>query len=89
MLCVFNMIIDFSKSDRSHSPTVIIGQAVEEVTQCKYLGTIMDSGLNFEANCEAVCKRGRQRLYCLRKRAVFNDVIMLTNFRVSVLACVY
>lgn len=57
-----DMIIDFSKSGQRHSPTVIIGQFVEEVTQYKYLATIMGFGLNFKANCEAVCPRGHQRL---------------------------
>ncbi len=37
----------------------------------KYLGTIIDSKFNFEVNYKAVCKKGHQRLFCLRKLALF------------------
>ena len=33
---------------------------------------IIDEKLNFKKNCEALCKKGHQRLYCLRKLSVFN-----------------
>lgn len=41
---------------------------VECVQSCKYLASI-DSKLNFEANCETVCKKVHQCLFCLRKES--------------------
>ena len=32
----------------------------------------MDSKLTFETNCEAVCKKGHQHLFCLRKLSRFH-----------------
>ena len=52
------MIIDFRKHTHAHEVTFIKGQTVECTQSYKYLGTIIDS--NFEANCEAVCKKGHQ-----------------------------
>lgn len=66
------MIIDFRKSTHPSEPTLIKGQTIEYVQSYKYLGTIIDEKLNFEKNCEALCKKGHQRLYCLRKLSVFN-----------------
>ena len=55
---------------------------MECVESYKYLGTIIESKLNFEANSEALCQKGHQRLYCLRKMSYFNiaDKTMLTQF---------
>lgn len=59
-----DMIIDFRKNRASNQEaTVLKGQIVECVDTYKYLGTVIDNKLNFEANCEAVCKKGRQRLF--------------------------
>lgn len=44
---------------------VIEGQMVECVGKYKYLGTIIDSKVTVEANCEAVYKKGNRRSYCL------------------------
>ncbi len=61
--------------------TVIKGQTVEYAQSYKYLGTITDSKLNFEADCEAVCKKAHQRLYCLRKLSYFHiDRTITTMF---------
>lgn len=38
----------------------------------KYLGTFNDNKLNFEANCESVCKKGHQRWFWLGKLSSFN-----------------
>ena len=77
-----DMIIHFRRNrDSNHEATVLNGQIVEYVNTYKYLGTIIDNKLNFEENCEAVCKKGRQRLFCLRKLSTFNiDRTMLTLF---------
>ncbi len=66
------MIIDFRKNVPMHTVTYIKGQTVESVQSYKYLGTIIDSKLSFEANREAVCRKGHQRLFFLRKLCKFH-----------------
>ncbi len=47
----------------------------------KYLGSIIDDKLCFESNTSLLCKKGQQRLYCLRKLVKFNvDKTLLTLF---------
>ena len=41
------------------------------MTNYKYLGTTIDNKLKFDINCEKLCKKGQQRLHCLRKLAKF------------------
>ena len=65
-----DMHIDFRKLPSAKELTSIKGQTVECVDNYKYLGTIIENKLNFETNCEAVYKKGNQRLYCLRKLIV-------------------
>ena len=75
------MIIDFRRHAHTHEVTSIKGLTVECVESYKYLGTIIDSKLNFEPNCEAVCKKGHQHLFCLRKLSYCHiDKTMLTLF---------
>lgn len=75
------MHIDFRKQATPQDPTMISGQAVECVDSYKYLGTVIDSNLSFKDNCEIVCKKGHQRLSCLRKLARSNiDPNMLSLF---------
>lgn len=53
-------IIDFSSHPLTH--------AVPSIKPShKDLGTIIVSKLNFEANCDAMCKQGLRRLLCLEK----------------------
>ncbi len=76
-----NMLIDFRKLPQAQEVTTIKGQTVECVQTYKYLGMIIDSKLTFEANCEAVYKKGNQRLFCLRKLSSFHiDRTLLTLF---------
>jgi len=66
------MLIDFrKKKNYTQEITSINGQTVECVTSYKYLGIIIDHKLTFERNCEVVCKKGHQRLSCLRKLSKF------------------
>ncbi len=55
---------------------MIIKQALMElvlrVLNSKYLGTVLDNKLSFSPNTEVLCKRGLQRLYCLRKQRSLN-----------------
>ena len=62
------MYVDFRKLPRAKEPTSINGQIVEVDHNYNYLGTIIDSKLSFEANCEAVYKKANQRLHCLRQQ---------------------
>ncbi len=51
------------------------------VDSYRYLGTIIESQLTFEKNCENVCKKGHQRLFCLRKLSRFHiDKTMMILF---------
>jgi len=76
-----DMIIDFRTRTVDHVTTIIKGQTVEQVESFKYLGTIIDLKLSFESNCDMVCKKGHQRLRCLRKLAKFHiDRRMLSLF---------
>lgn len=76
-----DMVIDFRRNVNTHEVTTIKGQAVECVQSYKYLGTIIDSKLSFEGNCEAVCKKGHQRMFFLRKLCKFHiDKTLLILF---------
>lgn len=47
----------------------------------KYLGTILDNKLSFSPNTEVLCKKGQQRLYCLRKLWSFHvDKTLMSMF---------
>ncbi|KAK0137857.1 hypothetical protein N1851_025939 [Merluccius polli] len=56
------MIIDFRRKPYSVPPSLIDDQAVEVVHQYKYLGTIIDDKLTFDANTDAVCAKDHQRI---------------------------
>ncbi len=76
-----DMIIDFRKNVPMHKVPYIKGQTVDSVQSYKYLGTIIDSKLSFKANCEAVCRKGHQRLFFLRKLCKFHiDKTLLIMF---------
>ena len=76
-----DMIVDFRKHASPNDVTTIKTQPVQYVDSYKYLGTIIDFKLNFEENCIAVCKKGHQRLHCLRKLFFFQvDKTIMTLF---------
>ena len=66
------MVIDYRLKSPPTQVTAINGQPVEVVGSYKYLGSIIDDRLNFNLNTENICKKGQQRLSCLRKLAKFN-----------------
>jgi len=75
------MIIDFRTCALRYDTTIIKDQAVDCVESYKYLRTVIDSKLTFEKNCEMVCKKGHQCLFCLRKLSRFHiDKSMMTLF---------
>ena len=47
-------------------------EAVEQVDNFKYLGTILDKNLSFSAHVDSVCKKANQRVYLLRKLKSFD-----------------
>ncbi len=76
-----DMFIDFRAETPNHNPTVMKGEPVERVESYKYLGTFIDSKLSFNINSEAVCKKGHQHLFYLRRLAHFNvDKTLLILF---------
>ncbi len=51
------------------------------VASYRCLGKIIDSKLNFKENCAAVCKKGHQRLHCLKKLSYIQvDKTMMSLF---------
>lgn len=56
-----DMAIDFRKNAKTPEPVTIKGQVIEQAQSHKYLGTIIDSALNFKENCKAVSRKGHQR----------------------------
>ena len=66
------LVINFRTNQGSFSPVCINGDSVEIVNDYKYLGTIFDSKLNWNANTDAVYKKCQQRLHFLRKLRSFN-----------------
>ncbi len=67
-----DMVIDFRSSPSSPQPTSVKGQMVEWASSYKYLGLIIDNKLRFDTHVKAVCKKGQQRLHCLRRLSTFN-----------------
>ena len=76
------MVIDFRrKQPGSPPPTYIKGSSIEVVDHYKYLGTVIDNKLKFDINTDAICRKGQQQLYFLRKLNSFNvDKVILSLF---------
>ena len=75
------MVFDFRTHKDVLEATLIHDQEVEVVSQYKYLGTVMDDKLRWDANTEAIAKKGQQRLYFLQKLNSFSvDTKFLTLF---------
>ena len=55
---------------------MINGTSVEQVECFTYLGTVVDSKLNFKSSTEAVVKKARKRLFI----AIFFPRVILYNF---------
>lgn len=65
------LIVDFRRSPPPLEPLLINGEQVEVVQQYKYLGTILDSKLDWTENTTLLVKKGNQRLHFLRKLRSF------------------
>ena len=67
------MIFDFRKIGKDNQETISIGgDTIEQVSEYKYLGTIIDDKLRWDANTKKIQSKGNQRLYFLRKLRSFN-----------------
>ena len=66
------LIVDFRRPRREHTPIYIDGVAVERVSQFKFLGMHIDDDLKWTTHTTHVVKKAQQRLYCLRRLNKFN-----------------
>lgn len=66
------LIIDFCWNPLVVAPTFINGTAIETGSQCRYLGTILDYKMTFDANADSICKKANRRHFFLRKLRDFN-----------------
>ena len=75
------LIVDFRAKPDAIPDLFIDGTKVERVDEYKYLGTIVDSKLSFDANTHAIHKKCQTRLYCLQKlRSIGVNGNILGNF---------
>jgi len=65
------MVIASGSQDISVNELVIGGEAVERVSEYKYLGTVIDKKMNFDANTAAIVKRCNQRMFCMYRLRSF------------------
>jgi hypothetical protein len=74
------MCVDFSKTKVDETASLIHDEPVEIVDTFKYLGTIFDNKLKFDANTEHV-KREQQRVYLCESSTVFSvSPVILCRF---------
>ena len=75
------MIVDFRTKPDTVPDLFIDGVKVERVSEYKYLGTILDNKLSFNANTQNIHKKCQSRLYCLQKlRSIGVNANILGNF---------
>ena len=75
------LVVDFRKSDDTIPDLIIEGEKVERVDSYKYLGTVIDKDLNFNANTSAIYKKCQSRLFCLQKlRSLQVNQTILSSF---------
>ena len=61
------LVIDFCQKPSCLPDLVIKGEKVERESQYKYLGTVLDSKLNFDQNTALIQKNCQSRMYFLQK----------------------
>jgi hypothetical protein len=61
------LTVDFSKTSTIDSSLFISGDEVENVTEYKYLGTIVDQNFSFSDNVDMVYKKINSRVYFVRQ----------------------
>ncbi|KAK1800211.1 hypothetical protein P4O66_000259 [Electrophorus voltai] len=80
------MIVDFRRARRDHSPLAINGSSVEIVKNIKFLGVHIAENLTWTLNTSSITKRAQQRLYFLWKlrEAHLPSPILTTFYRGTV-----
>ena len=73
------LVIDFRHKPSYLPDLVIKGEKVERVSQYKYLGTVLDSKLNFDQNTALIQKKCHSRMYLLQKQESERKSIRATN----------
>ncbi len=66
------MIYDFRRSAPNQEPLAVHNHVIQQVTEYKYLGTVIDNKLKWSSNTHMLCGKANQRLYFLRKLKEFN-----------------
>ena len=75
------LVIDFRRKQTVIEDLAIDGKKVERVSEYKYLGTVIDNKLNFDANTNSLHKKCQSRVYCLQKLRSLNvNQNILGNF---------
>ena len=64
------MLTDVRKAPTVISDLCIDGVKVEGVTECKYLGTVLDNKLNFNKNTDFIHKRCQPRIFSPSKAKI-------------------
>jgi hypothetical protein len=83
------MIIDFGRKPTTYDNILINDETVERVMCYKYLGTHIDSKLQWSENIDAICSKSKKRLYFLRKLKEFEvDHTILRLFFRSIIQSV-
>ncbi|KAI4871761.1 hypothetical protein NFI96_026787, partial [Prochilodus magdalenae] len=75
------MVVDFRRTRRDHSPLHIDGSTVEIVKSTKFLGVHLAEDLTWSLNTSTITKKAQQRLYFLRRlRKAHLPPLILTTF---------
>ncbi|KAI4883753.1 hypothetical protein NFI96_007668 [Prochilodus magdalenae] len=77
------MVVDFRRTRRDHSPLHIDGSTVEIVKSTKFLGVHLAEDLTWSLNTSTITKKAQQRLYFLRRlrKAHLPPPILTTFYR--------
>ncbi|KAI4876114.1 hypothetical protein NFI96_026138 [Prochilodus magdalenae] len=77
------MVVDFRRTRRDHSPIHIDGSTVEIVKSTKFLGVHLAEDLTWSLNTSTITKKAQQRLYFLRRlrKAHLPPPILTTFYR--------
>ncbi|KAI4888037.1 hypothetical protein NFI96_004468 [Prochilodus magdalenae] len=78
-----DMVVDFRRTRRDHSPLHIDGSTVEIVKSTKFLGVHLAEDLTWSLNTSTITKKAQQRLYFLRRlrKAHLPPPILTTFYR--------
>jgi hypothetical protein len=80
------IVFDFRKTKTGTEPIYINGTRVEVVNNFKYLGTNIDSNLNWKINTQKLVAKANQRMFFVRKLKSFNVCNDIYFFSIKVLS---